>query len=212
MKKYLSLLAALGLTVGLAACGNEEPAVDSNNNQEVADNSADEADVVTRATSATGSSAADLNDALNADGPWVFGLTADLETSEELIMDGDVYMGNDPARGLQRKLGLYRRQGNGDRTIVEIFDITTPALRISSENARIMGGEIDGEIANINGDVYVANNGLLLQNVRINGDLIFANQAALDSARAYLGGDETGAELDAATLEDVVTGEIRVAN
>jgi len=209
MKKYGSVLAVLGVVAGLAACGRGETAEAPN--PEVVDNGADEAEVITRATSAVGSSASDFNSALNPEGPWVFGLTSNLETDEELVMTGNAYKSNDEAQGYERKIGLYRRQGGGDRTIVEVFHITAPALRLNSENPRIMGGEVDGEIATINGDVYVAENNLLLQNVQINGDLIFASEEAKNSATAWLGGDETGANLDPAELEQVVTGEIRVA-
>lgn len=196
MKKPLIALAAAAALMGTAACGRshaDEPAV----NEPAATPEAGP-EVVSRATSATGDSYARLNEAMGAEGPWVFGATSHIEAAEPILIEGNVYKNNNEEEGYMRKIGLYRRAGNGDRTIVEVFNLTAPTITTHAENTRIMGGIVDGHKAEVHSDIYVNAPGFILEDVDVHGDVIFATEAYRDSASI----EETGG---------VVHGEIRVA-
>jgi len=182
MKKFLSLFTALTLTAVLGACGREE----ANETPEPTTTGEETTDVVSRPTSAVGSTIDELQTAMAVDGPWVFGVRADIETDETIYVNGNVYKNDNPEEGYTRKIGLYARVGGGDRTINEVFDITASSIVANAENTLIMGGEEEnlGDLALpvVNADIYVNAPGFTAMNVIINGDITFATQEYQDSA------------------------------
>ncbi|MCL1949673.1 MAG: hypothetical protein FWF59_08070 [Turicibacter sp.] len=181
MKKLLTAISALALVAVLGACGSREEA-----NEPTTTDAGTSTDVDTRATSVVGNTAEELQAAMAADGPWVFGATADIDSDDVITVDGNVYKTNDESLGYTRKIGLYSRVGNGDRTIASVFNLTAPSIVVNAENTMIMGGEVEnlGDLdwPVVDADIYVNANGFELISVIVNGDIIFSSQAYADSA------------------------------
>jgi len=148
--KNISVLLILVLVIGLVAgCS---PAEEPEDNAEV--------DTVT-AASITDDPAA-FKAAMAADGTWIAAALADFTFDEALVLEGTI----DHEGTEERKIALYEQ--DEDRNITEEYTLTTPSLTIKSDNTRIKGGTVDG-------DLYVEGMNLQLQHVVITGDVTFAN-------------------------------------
>lgn len=228
MKKK-TLLVALGLFLafGLIACGNGDN--DNDNESDAADvveededdveepevevdeDDTAEADGPGHASSAGGITDGErLAEVLSADSPeraWVAGLAADIVIDGPLNIEGAVesHSAGEWSGVFARKIGFYQRDTvNGiDRVPVGAFSLTvSEGIRVNSpQTFFISDGPFLGEI---HGDVYVNIPNFRLTGVRINGDLIFATQAYMDSA-TFQEWDSSIADINEGDDEDYET-------
>lgn len=202
-KRFGYLLMGLMAAGSLAACQAEEtPAVSESDSAEVieaeegteAAETAD-ADAVSRPTSSMGSTIEELNAAMTPEGAWVFGLTQDIVSDADIVIDGNIHFSNDPSKDYQRKIGLYRN--DSDHNLVELYNLTAASITTSADNTRLLGGEIDGQKAVVTADIYVNAPGFILEGVELNGNIIFATTEYADSLvviDSVINGDMTVAE------------------
>ena len=149
--KNISVLLILVLVIGaLAGCS---PATEPEDNAEV--------DTVS-AASITDDPAA-FKAAIGADGTWIAAALTDFTFEEALVLEGTI----DHDGTEERKIALYEQ--DEDRNITEEYTLTTPSLTIKSDNARIKGGTIDG-------DLYIEGMNFQLQHVVVTGDVYFASE------------------------------------
>lgn len=203
MKKKTFLVAlALFLTLGLAACGSDDNATETEapesteetpeievDGTEETTGTEEVADGPGHATSVGGITEAEtLIETLSADSPnraWVAGLGADI------VMDGPLYIDGEAERHsalewsgvFARKIGFYQRDTiNGVNQVpVGAWSLTVNnGIHVNSPQAFfISDGPFLGEVY---GDVYVNVPYFRLTGVRINGDVIFATQEYMDTA------------------------------
>jgi len=211
-KKAFLVALALFLTMGLVACGNDDNGDDAyeSDTEEVAEDEEVEEEVVEdedideevdveeedtaadgpgHATSAGGiTDEARLVEVLSADSPeraWVAGLAADIEMDGPLYMEGEAerHSAGEWSGVPARKIGFYQRdEVNGvERTPVGAFSLTVAnGIHVNSPQAFfISDGPFLGEVF---ADVYVNVPYFRLSGVRINGDIIFANEEYRDTA------------------------------
>jgi hypothetical protein len=126
----------------------------------------EDADVVTTASIVNTEEA--FKAAIAADGTWIASTLADLSFEEELVLEGTI----DHEGTEERKIALYEQ--DEDRNITAEYTLTTPKLTIKSDNTRIKGGTLEG-------DLYVAANNVQLQHHVVTGDITFASQEYKDS-------------------------------
>jgi len=195
-KKLISLFAALVVLVGLAACGNDNDddsiegsdtdgveIADIDNEVEAND---DEADAVSGPSES--SDPADLVEVMTNGANWMFAATADMELTEDLVIQGELEKSNGE---IGRKLALYAQiRENNVSTVTDEFMLTVPNVIVRSENTLIQHGTV-------NGNVIVEAEGFELNGTNITGDLVFSSQELLDSAEI--------------SDEDLVAGEITIA-
>lgn len=122
-------------------------------------------DVVTTASIVADENA--LANALSKNGTWIICTIKDMNTTKELVMEGDFHDKNDPKNPLYRKLALYAQDAN--HNVTARYMLTAPKLTIKSPNAKIQGGTFKG-------DVYVQANGFTVQDATIDGNVYFASE------------------------------------
>ena len=228
MKKKTFLAAlALFLTFGLVACGSDdtdtevtepgtEVVVETDGTEEATEElgaedteeETVEADGPGHATSAGGITDGDrLAVALSGDSPeraWVAGLAADVEMEGPLYIEGEVerHAAGDWTGTFARKLGFYQRAeiGGVDRVPVGAWSLTVAnGIHVNSPGTYFIAeGPFVGEV---HGDVYVNVPYFRLSGVRINGDVIFANEHYRDTATAQEW-DSSIANIDTDTHEE----------
>jgi hypothetical protein len=152
--KNISVLLILVLVIGLVAgCS---PAAETDDNVEP-----EETDIVTTASVTDDKGV--FKAAMAADGTWIIAALTDFTFDEALVLEGTI----DHDGTEERKIALYEQ--DEDRNITGEFTLKTPSLTIKTDNTRIKGGTIDG-------DLYVQANNFQLQHVVVTGDVIFANE------------------------------------
>lgn len=141
-----------------------------------------DADAVTGATQIMATNVDTLLHGISEDGAWIILFQEDMTVDTDLVVAGEHIHREAPAR----KLALYTQ--DADRNVTAQFTLTAPSVTIQSENARVQGGTIAG-------DVIVEAAGFhLTENATIEGNLTFAN-----------------ADVEAsANVEGTVTGDITV--
>ena len=133
----------------------------------------DEPEVVTTASIVSDADA--LVNALSADGTWIVCTLNDITVDEEIVVAGTFHDKDDPSKDVYRKFAPYTQ--DEDRNITEAYTITVPKMTVQSENFKIAGGTIKG-------DVYVEANGFeLSEPATIDGNLYFANEDVQASAK-----------------------------
>ena len=205
-KKTLLVGLALFLTLGLAACGDDngdnddvayEPEIEEEveaeeeyeEPEEEIEEEEETADGPGHATSAGGITDAErLADVLSANSPnraWVAGLAADVVVEGPLYIEGEAerHSGGEWSGVSARKLGFYQRDTvNGiDRVPVGAVSLTvTEGIFVNSPQAFFIS---DGPfLAHVYADVYVNVPYFRLSGVQIHGDIIFANEHYRDTA------------------------------
>jgi len=162
--KLLLITASMGL---LAACGADDTEEEAT--EETTEDTAEESDATTGATQSVIGSADDLEEAFSADGGWIVIFEGDVEADQELTLaEGPTNDGE-----IARKLALYTQ--DEDRNILDSFTLTIPSVTIESENSRIQGGTLAG-------DVYVNANNFSMPEGTIDGDLVFGSEEYQESA------------------------------
>jgi hypothetical protein len=99
----------------------------------------------------------------------------DLTFTEELLVDGDFKNGKKDDKGTelyQRKIGLYTQDDN--KKVTARFTLTAPKITFNSVNGSLEHGTFVG-------DVYVSGKNFKIVNQKIQGNLYFLNQEAMDT-------------------------------
>jgi hypothetical protein len=181
MKRVLAaLFSVIAVTILIAGCSRTEsteataPAAETTS--EAAEKSSG-ADTVSSASIVD--TVAGLVKAASEDGTWIIALTGDLESSQEIVLDGEFVHRDE----IYRKLALYAQ--DEERNITARYTLTAPRLVVGSENARIQGGTFKG-------DVYVRADKFHIYDGVVDGDVIFAEEAFKSSFSLQEGGKVTG--------------------
>lgn len=100
----------------------------------------------------------------------------DIETNNELIMEGD-FSKTDTTEGnkvshIGRELNLFYIDKSNN--VINSYTLSVPKLVIKSNDTTIKGGKIKG-------DIYVESNGLILDDTKVEGNLYFKNKNNEDS-------------------------------
>lgn len=173
------------LVAGLAAallsgCG-------SNNNNSASESAAPAASAAA-STAPAASAAADatttasivnqgdaFKTAVSESGTWIIAILNDLTVDGEVTVAGEFHDKNDTSKDIYRKIALYAQ--DADHNVTAQYTLTVPKLTVKSENLRIQGGTVKG-------DVFVEANGFnLFNNATIDGNLTFANADVQKSAK-----------------------------
>ncbi|MCT2537694.1 hypothetical protein NC661_11320 [Aquibacillus koreensis] len=173
-KLFLMSILVVGL---LAACGSDDTTSSEENNDEA---KTEETDAVTAASHAQDS--AGFVSAVGENGTWIIYTTEDLTVDEDVVVAGTFHDKGDEANDVYRKIAPYAQ--DADHNITDSFTITVPKLTVQSENLKIQGGIIAG-------DVIVEANGFSLDaSATIEGNLYFASEDV--QATAAIDGKVTG--------------------
>ncbi|WP_253288907.1 hypothetical protein [Amphibacillus sp. MSJ-3] len=168
-KLFLAMILAVGL---LAACGGNDDVEEDTADNNTADETTDETDVVTAASFVTDEEG--MHAAAGENGTWIIIATEDLTLEDELVVTGTFHDKADEANDIYRKIAAYDQ--DEDKNITAQYTITTPRLVVQSENLNFQGGTLDG-------DVYVEADGFQLHETStVTGDIIFANEDVEASA------------------------------
>jgi cytoskeletal protein CcmA (bactofilin family) len=174
MKLLKSLLVAGAAVVLLAGCGAKE---------ETAANkpAAEQTDAVTAASIVDEGAA--FTKAVSKDGKWIIAILKDVAIDQDVVVAGE-FRDKGAADGkIYRKIALYAQ--DADHNITANYTLTVPKLTVQSENLRVQGGTIKG-------DVYVEAKGFNLhESATIDGNLYFASEDV--KASAAIDGKVTGA-------------------
>lgn len=157
---------------------------------------ADGTDTVTTASIVADTDA--FESAIGSEGTWIIATLKDMETEDELVLDGQFYNGKtDSTTGepiVQRKIALYTQ--DDDHNVTASFSLKAPKLTVLSPNARIQSGTFIG-------DVYVSAENFELKRATVDGNVYFTTQAAKDT---FIMDDESKITGYAILMEpDVVT-------
>ena len=181
MKKVVVLfvLAALMISMFAGCLGSEPPAPHTPEPAEDAAPASDaaednDADAVTSASPKETSDPAAIVNGLSPSGFWILSILSDVTLPDELVVSGEFHQRDDTDAPIYRKFALYAQ--DADRNITERYTLTVPRMVVESPNFRIQGGTVAG-------DVFVNAEGFDLEDATINGNLTFATQAMMDSAK-----------------------------
>ncbi|MBW4840892.1 MAG: polymer-forming cytoskeletal protein [Paenibacillaceae bacterium] len=175
--KMVKGLVVAGITAALlAGCGSNNGDTTANT-----DKPAEQTDVTTTASIVNQADA--FTNAVSEKGTWIVAILNDLTVDKDVVVAGEFHDKNDAAKDIYRKIALYTQ--DEDHNITASFTLTVPKLTVQSENLRIQGGTVKG-------DVYVEANGFNLdKTATIDGNLYFANADVQASAK--IDGKVTGA-------------------
>ena len=186
-------LSALAISAALlAGCGATEEEKVTGEATETPAETETAAEVVTTASLVNDADA--FVNALSENGTWIVAILGDLTVDQEIVAAGEFRDKGAADGDIYRKLALYAQ--DEDKNITDVYTLTVPKLTVQSENLRIQGGIVKG-------DVYVEANGFNLhETATIEGNLYFANEDVQSSA--VVDGKVTGAT-EVAGGADVVT-------
>lgn len=119
-----------------------------------------------------------LVEAMGKDGSWIMGITEDMTTDKELVLEGDDLTRPDK-KNPTKKVPAGKRQlvlaARDDKKVITAnYTLTAKKLTIKSKNSKIEGGVFKG-------DVYVESTGFNLEAAKIDGNVYFANEEAQKS-------------------------------
>ncbi|MBW4083036.1 polymer-forming cytoskeletal protein [Paenibacillus sp. S150] len=180
MKKLAQGLLVAGVAIALlSGCGN---------NNENANGAASPSPAAANEQTDAQSTASIVNQAdafvkaLSADGTWIVATLNDLTVDTDVVVAGEFHDKGAAENAIYRKLALYTQ--DEDHNITASFNLTVPKITVQSENFKVQGGTIKG-------DVYVEANGFSLdKTATIDGNLYFASEDV--KATAVLDGEVTG--------------------
>ncbi|MNW41199.1 hypothetical protein D3C74_183290 [compost metagenome] len=176
MKLFKGLLVA-GIAIALlSGCGaNKENA--SKSTQPPA---AETTDAVTTASIVNDGDA--FVKAVGTEGTWIIAILNDLTIDKDVVVAGEFHDKGAADGNIYRKIALYAQ--DADKNITAQYTLTVPKFTVQSENLRVQGGTIKG-------DVYVEANGFNLhETATIEGNLYFASEDV--KASAAIDGKVTG--------------------
>ena len=186
-------LSALAISAALlAGCGATEEEKTTGEATEKTAETEKAAEVVT--TASLVNDAAAVVNALSENGTWIVAILGDVTVDQEIVAAGEFRDKGAADGDIYRKLALYAQ--DEDHNITDVYTLTVPKLTIQSENFKIQGGILKG-------DVLVEANGFVLdETATVEGNLYFANEDV--KATATITGKVTGAN-EVAGGADVVT-------
>jgi len=212
MKFRIFLVMMLLFSLVVAGCGQEKPATNDNQaNQEQpnqegtkepektgeSESATETSDVVTTASIVNDGEA--LAYALGVNGRFITAILQDLTLEKDLVVVGNTNNKDDATQPLYRKIALYTQ--DEDHKIIDSFTLTVPKMIVKSENFKIQGGTLKG-------DVYVEANGFTIhETATVDGNIYFANEEYKTSAvidGKVTGKTEIGAKPDAVTTASIV--------
>ncbi len=151
-------------------------------------------DAVTSASPKESSNPADIIKGLSSTGYWIFSVLSDVTLTEPINVDGKFHRNDDAATPPYRKFALYAQ--DADRKVTANYTVTVPQMNVTSPNFRIQQGTLKG-------NVFVNAEGFEIVKTTIDGNLTFATQAQMDSAKltdgTVTGKVSVGAATDAVT-------------
>lgn len=176
MKAFAKGLLVAGLAAALlSGCGN------SNDNSAKEANTGEQADVVTTASIVNQGDA--FVNAVSDKGTWIIAVLNDLTIDKDVTVSGEFHDKGAADGDIYRKIALYAQ--DEDHNITASYTLTVPKLTVQSENLRIQGGTVKG-------DVYVEANGFNLhESATVEGNVYFASEDVKASAK--IEGKVTGA-------------------
>lgn len=143
--------------------------------------------------------AAVLEAAIGSEGTWIIAALNDIESDNELVVEGEFYDKDDSSADLYRKIALYAQ--DADRNVTDRYTLTAPKLTVKSPNTKIQGGTFVG-------DIYVESEGFTLTDATIDGDLFFASAEIANTFTLENGGNVKGKivveDVDVATSASLV--------
>lgn len=179
MKMVKGLVVAGLAAVLLAGCGSNDGAAGGNTS--AGGNNAEQTDATTTASIVNQADA--FVNAVSEQGTWIIATLNDLTVDQDVVVAGQFHDKNDETKDIYRKIALYTQ--DADHNITDSFTLTVPKLTVQSENLKIQGGTVKG-------DVYVEANGFSLdKTATIDGNLYFANEDV--KGTAVVEGTVTGA-------------------
>ena len=110
---------------------------------------------------------------MSKEGNWIIGITENITTDKELVLEGDDFTKadkKDPTKKVpagKRQLVLLARDDK--KVTTANYILTAKKLTIKSKNGKIEGGTFKG-------DVYVESTGFSLEASKIDGNIYFANE------------------------------------
>ena len=172
-------LAALGVAIALlAGCG----ATDTEEKVAAGEQAETKTDVVTTASLVNDGSG--FVNAVSENGTWIIAILGDVTIDEDVVVAGEFRDKGAEDGEIYRKIALYAQ--DEDHNITDQYTLTVPTLTVQSENLRVQGGTVKG-------DVYVEANGFNLEETAtIDGNIYFANEDV--KATAAIDGTVTGSE------------------
>ncbi|MDT3424872.1 hypothetical protein J2Z22_000384 [Paenibacillus forsythiae] len=182
MKFVKGLLVAGIAAAVLSGCGgNNEEAATSTASPATSQTSAPEKPDAEAAASIVNVADA-FQKAVSPEGTWIIAILNDLTIDQEVIVDGVFHDKGAQDGDIYRKIALYAQ--DADHKITANYTLTAPKVTVKSENLRVQGGTIKG-------DVYVEANGFNLhETATVDGNLYFASDAV--KATAKIDGKVTG--------------------
>lgn len=124
--------------------------------------------------------------AVSENGTWIIAILNDLTVDGEVVVAGEFHDKGDAAKDVYRKIALYSQ--DADHNITASYTLTVPKLTVKSENLKVQGGTIKG-------DVYVQAGGFTLdKTATVDGNIYYASADFQSSAK----------------VEGTVTGEAKV--
>ncbi|NLL30200.1 MAG: hypothetical protein GX258_04005 [Clostridiales bacterium] len=182
-KKLLATLALALAATAFVACGKnnmnetaDPGTTEQNQNAGDTENTTDKenTDAVTTPSIVKENEA--FEKAISKDGTWIIAILNDLTFDKELVVDGDFKNGKtDKDTGeetYQRKIALYSQ--DEDRNITDKYTLTAPKLTFNSINGSLEHGTFKG-------DLYISGKNFKLVNQKIEGNIYFLNQEAMDT-------------------------------
>lgn len=179
--KLFKVLVVAGVSVALlSGCGSDK----NNADKGAAATTAPATEQVDAKTSASIVNQADsFISAVSDKGTWIVAVLNDLTVDKDVVVAGEFHDKNDTAKPIYRKLALYAQ--DADHKVTATYTLTAPKVTVQSENFRVQGGTIKG-------DVYVEANGFnVYKDATIDGNLYFSSEDV--KATAVLEGKVTGA-------------------
>lgn len=180
------LIAGMALAL-LAGCGNNanngNTGTGNNDTANTGNNTAGngETDVVTTPSIVNEPDA--FVKAVSEQGTWIIATLNDLNIDEEVTVAGTFHDKGAADGDIYRKIALYAQ--DADHNITDSYTLTVPKLTVKSENLRIQGGTVKG-------DVFVDAAGFNLDaTATIDGNLYFSSEDVKTSAK--IDGKVTGA-------------------
>ncbi|WP_405114441.1 hypothetical protein MHH28_09990 [Paenibacillus sp. FSL K6-1217] len=179
--KLFKVLVVAGVSVALlSGCGSDK----NNADKGAAATTAPATEQTDAKTSASIVNQADsFINAVSDKGTWIVAVLNDLTVDKDVVVAGEFHDKNDAAKPIYRKLALYAQ--DADHKVTASYTLTAPKVTVQSENFRVQGGTIKG-------DVYVEANGFnVYKDATIDGNLYFSSEDV--KATAVLEGKVTGA-------------------
>lgn len=182
MKLFKMMLVAGVSAAVLSGCGaNDNNTANSTNSAATTAPTTEVVDAVTTASIVNQPDA--FTKAVSKDGNWIIAILEDVTIAQDVVVEGEFHDKGAADGDIYRKIALYAQ--DADHNVTANYTLTVPKLTVQSENLRVQGGTIKG-------DVYVEANGFNLHETStIDGNLYFASEDV--KATAGIEGTVTGA-------------------